>query len=101
MREKLTKLLLAVTMSGLLASCGQALAKGGAESTKCVLPPWPEPPELTIWECKLDGIVSEGQVLDTAICMTRETAVSLGLWVRAAEQYHEAAEACRSKNEAH
>lgn len=53
---------------------------------------------MIMWECKYEsGIVTEGQALNTAICMDTASAVNLGLWVRAAERYHQAAEACRGK----
>ena len=52
-------------------------------------------PVLNIYACDVFDPISG---LDTkSICMDVNTATNLGLWIRAAERYSEAAEVCRGK----
>lgn len=62
----------------------------------CLLPPWPNPPRLNMWECRVATSETDSGYRD-ALCLDDETVVNLGLWVRAVERYKEAAEICRGK----
>ena len=88
-----SRTLIATTALVVLLTC--ACATVSKPNTPCKLPTWPDKPEITAWECSIfDPATNMEQLL---ICMTNQTVVNLGLWVRDAERYHEAAEVCRGK----
>lgn len=62
----------------------------------CLLPEWPAAPALNIWECRVPSNETDTGYRD-AICWDQQSVINLGLWVRAVERYHEAAEVCRGK----
>ena len=74
---------LVVTVALLVSSCGTpgVVAK---PSPPCWVPPWPADPEVTYVACADPN----------ETCMTKDSAVNIGLWVRDVIDYHNHVVAC-------
>ena len=74
---------LALTVGLLVSGCGTpgVVAK---PTPPCWVPLWPDPPTVVLVEpCDLN-----------AVCISKDSAVDIGLWVRAVTDYHLAVLAC-------
>jgi hypothetical protein len=77
-KRLLLPLLLALTMAGTSCVTHSVVVK----PTPCVVPPWPPPPTLEFLpDCP-------------GVCLTEASAIALGMWIRNAIEYYNAASTC-------